>query len=168
MVWFWTLFLENGRVLLDIRLDIGLEIEQLDLDPSILWLGFDSAWVTELWYSPRQWTSCQDPDLPKICIFMIELLAFIHPNNFSFFSVILNVSTLSAANKFTQPFSPQRITIANYHLKWSKSKTATTKIPSFDIRAKVWAATTATPWPGKNFNWFLHALADNLYCIVFV
>ena len=129
-----------------------------------LWLG--------LGYRALEFTSTMNLELgPWFAksLYIYDRIACIHPSKyFFFFSVILNVSTLSAANKFTQPFSPQRITIANYHLKWSKSKIATTKIPSFDIRAKVWAATTATPWPGKNFNWFLHALADNLYCIVFV
>ena len=44
------------------------------LDPKlncILWLDFDSAWVTELWYSPQKWTLSRHPDSPKFAVFDI-------------------------------------------------------------------------------------------------
>ena len=41
---------------------------RLWLNPSILWLSFDSAWVTKLWDSPRRRTSSRDPALPEFDI----------------------------------------------------------------------------------------------------
>ena len=50
------------------RLNICLEVELIDLDPSILWLDCYWTYISELWYSPQGRTSSWNPNLSKFAI----------------------------------------------------------------------------------------------------